>query len=403
VVFAKVDGEKFTAFIVERGTPGLSIGAEEHKLGIRGSSTCPLILENAAVPVGNVLGEIGKGHRIAFNILNVGRLKLGSAVAGGMKYQLEQALKYAQERQQFGSPIFNFGLIREKFARMATWTYAVESMAYRTSGLIDARLAGEDPKATDYDRKTIAAIEEYAVEASILKVFGSEAVGMVVDEAVQIHGGYGFIEDFAVARAYRDVRINRIFEGTNEINRLLITGMLLKRAFSRGLPLFDFAQAVESELSSRASPQVRGGDEVSPEALVAEHLKRLAVYPLKLAAEAFGPKIEERQSVLAWIADIVMDAFALDSMVARARQSAGSGAIDPVAVAMIQLFALDAQPKAFDRARRVICAASRDSDPTPQLERLAPLFHSTPRDASRLEETIAQRVSDAGGYPFRLD
>jgi alkylation response protein AidB-like acyl-CoA dehydrogenase len=401
VVFAKIDGAKFTAFIVERGTPGLSVGPEEHKMGIRGSSTCSLILENAVVPVENVLGEIGKGHKIAFNILNIGRLKLGSSVLGGMKYQLEHVLKYAQERKQFDAPIFSFGLIREKFARMATWTYAVESMAYRTSGLIDARLATEDGKAADYDRKTIAAIEEYAIEASILKVFGSEAVGMVVDEAVQIHGGYGFIEDFPVARAYRDARINRIFEGTNEINRLLITGMLLKRALARGLPLFDFAQAIESELSSQALPGTRGRDALAREALCAEYLKRLAVYPLKLAAEAFGTEIERRQPVLAWIADIVMDAFALDSMIARARQVATSGTLDPTAVAMIRLFAQDAQTRACDRARRVLCAVAKGADPTALLDRVAPLFFRAARDTLELEETIAQKVADEGGYPIR--
>ena len=400
IVFAKVEGEEFTAFIVDRATPGLTVGPEEHKMGIRGSSTCSLSFENAAVPVENVLGEIGKGHKIAFNILNVGRLKLGSSVAGGMKYQLQQVLKYAQERKQFNSAIFNFGLIREKFARMATWTYAVESMAYRTSGLIDDRLAGEDRKSADYDRKTIAAIEEYAIEASILKVFGSEALGMVVDEAVQIHGGYGFIEDFPVARAYRDARINRIFEGTNEINRLLISGMLLKRAAAHNLPLFDFAQVVKSELSTSKFPAPGPADDLASEAAAAERLKRLAAYALQVSAAAFGAQIEHQQQVLAWIADLVIDAFALDSMIARARQGARAGTLDSSAVSMTRLYALHAQPQAADRTRSVIRAAARN--PERQLELLSPLLGSSPHDAVQLAEAIAQKVAEAGGYPLRF-
>jgi alkylation response protein AidB-like acyl-CoA dehydrogenase len=400
VVFAKVDGEKFTAFIVERGTPGLSIGPEEHKMGIRGSSTCPLLLEDARVPSENVLGEIGKGHKIAFNILNVGRLKLGAGVVGGMKYQIEQVLRYAQERKQFNTSIFNFGLIRGKFARMATWTFAVESMAYRTSGLIDARLAADKGEG-DAHASAVAAIEEYAVEASILKVFGSEALGMVVDEAVQIHGGYGFIEDFPVARAYRDARINRIFEGTNEINRLLITGTLLRRALSRGLPLFQFAQAIESELSSGSLPTREGDDVLGAEAALAERLKRLALFPLKLAAEAYGAEIERQQSILAWIADVVMDAFALDSMIARARQAA-DGQSNAVAIAMIRLFAQDAHWRSLDRARRVLCAVAARTKANAQLHRLAPFVEAEARDTVSLEEEIAQAVAAQAGYPIRL-
>ncbi|HME90227.1 MAG TPA: acyl-CoA dehydrogenase family protein [Myxococcaceae bacterium] len=400
VVFAKVDGEKFTAFIVQRDTPGLTVGPEEHKMGIRGSSTCPLILEDAPVPIENVLGEIGKGHKIAFNILNVGRLKLGAGVVGGMKYQLEQVLRYAQERKQFNAPIFQFPLIRDKFARMAIATYAVESMAYRTSGLIDARLVGEDRAAPDYDRKTIAAIEEYAIEASILKVFGSEALGMLVDEAVQIHGGYGYIEDFPVERAYRDSRINRIFEGTNEINRLLISGMLLKRAASGGLPLFDFASAVEQELSRGQLPNFGDGDQ-SRETFAAECLKRLAVYPLKVAVEAHGAEIERRQEILAWVADVVMDAFALDSMIARTRQSAIAGKLDPARLAMARAFATEAMGRSYQRAVRALSASARGATLSAHLDRIAPMSQLAPDDPIETRELIVSAVELHGGYPIR--
>ncbi len=399
IVFAKVDGEKFTAFIVDRTTEGLTIGPEEHKMGIRGSSTCPLVFEDAKVPVENVLGQIGKGHKIAFNILNVGRLKLGVGVIGAMKHQLKSALKYAQDRKQFQRPIVQFGLIREKLSRMATAIYATESMAYRTSGLIDARLLGEDPNAPDYDQKTIAAIEEYAIESSILKVYGSEALGMLVDEAVQIHGGYGYIEEFPVERAYRDQRINRIFEGTNEINRMLITGMLLKRAVKGQLPLFDAAQSVDEELSSKSLPRPRNLDALDKEALAAEYIKRLALYALKCAAETFGPDVERQQTVLAAVADVAMDAYALDSMIARTRQVAGSGELDARRVAMIRLYAMDAHARSHHRAKKALCAIAKGADRERHLEKIAPLCFFTPYDPTELSETVVQALEHSGGYP----
>lgn len=400
VVFAKVDGEKFTGFIVDRQTPGLSIGPEEKKMGIRGSSTCAVILEDAKVPVENLLGEIGKGHKIAFNILNVGRLKLGVGVIGGMKYQLESALRYAEERKQFSSPIIQFALIREKFARMISAIYAIESMAYRTSGLIDERLAGVDPHAPDYDAKVIVAIEEYAIEASILKIAGSEALGMVIDEAVQIHGGYGFIEEFPVERAYRDQRINRIFEGTNEINRMLAVGMLVKRALKGQLPLFDFAQSVEQELLTRRLPKQRQDDEISVDELAAEYIKRLAVYSLKVAVESFGMELEQHQEVLAAVSDIAIDAFALDSMISRTRQCANNGKLDPVRVACIKLYTAEAHTRAFERARKALCAAVRGAALSEHLKRIEPLYFFTPYDPVEIRETLVARSQDVRGYPF---
>lgn len=399
IVFAKVDGEKFTGFIVERNTPGFTIGGEEHKMGLRGSSTCPLFFEDAQVPVENVLGEIGKGHKIAFNILNLGRLKLGVAVVGGMKEQLREALKFAEQRKQFKTPILQFPLIREKFSRMAMLTFATESMAYRTSGYIDDALAGEDKTAADYDQKTIAAIEEYAIEASILKVFGSESLGTVIDEGVQIHGGAGYIQEYAVERAYRDQRVNRIFEGTNEINRMLIVGMLLKRTLKGQLPLFEIAQTVEQELDQKALPREKKRDALDPQALAAERIKRMAIYALKVAAETFGPELEQHQEVLAAISDVMMDAFALDSMVTRTRQAAKGGALDEVKAAMTQLYAAEAQSRSLERARKALCLSAQGEALEKHLAKLARLDFFIPYAPATLRETVVKKIESAGGYP----
>ena len=399
IVFAKVDGEKFTAFVVERGAPGFTIGPEEHKMGIRGSSTCPLFLEEARIPAENVLGEIGKGHKIAFNILNLGRLKLGAAVLGGMKQQLENAVRFAAERRQFGTPVGRFPLLREKFARMAGTTYAVESMCYRTSGLIDALLEHEDRAAVDYDQKTIAAIEEFAVEASILKVAGSEGIGLVVDDAVQIHGGAGFIEDYPVERAYRDARINRIFEGTNEINRMLVTGMLLKRAAKGSLPLLAQAEAVERALSAKSGPVPAGRDALARAAVVAESLKWLALVALKAAVEVFGTEQEKHQEVMGAVADVVMDAYAVDSMVTRTRAASGTGGLEPVRSAMTQAYAVDAHARGVDRAQRALCATLEGTALEARLALIAPLTGFRPYSPVPLRETVVEAVEAAGGYP----
>lgn len=391
IVFAKVDGEKFTGFIVEKGTPGLTVGPEEHKMGIRGSSTCPLYFEDARVPKDNVLGEVGRGHKIAFNILNYGRLKLASLVIGAMKTQLADAVRFAQERKQFATPIIQFALTREKLARMAALSYAVESMTYRTTGLVDARLASEDRAAKDYEAKLIAAVEEYAIEASIMKVFGSEALSALVDDAVQIHGGAGFIEEYPVERAYRDSRINRIFEGTNEINRILIASMLLKRSAKGGLPLF-------------ASDGTEGGcplgkeDALARETHAAECLKRLALHGLKVATDAHGAKLEAHQEVLAAVADVVMDVFALDSMITRARQSASDGQLDPVRVAMVRLYAQEAHARGLERTRKALCASVKGVELEKHLAAAAKLYTFVPYDPVEVRETIVRAVESAG-YP----
>ncbi|MFN7134802.1 MAG: acyl-CoA dehydrogenase family protein, partial [Myxococcales bacterium] len=351
VVFAKVDGEKFTGFIVEKGTPGFSPGKEEHKMGLRGSSTTTLIFEDAKVPAENVLGEVGKGHKIAFNILNEGRLKLGVAATGGCRMTIESAVAYAKDRKQFATPILEFGLIREKLARMAAVTFANESMAWRTTGLIDQRLSGLDHDSDDFPRAVMAAMEEFALEASVLKVFGSEALSYCADEAVQIHGGYGFIEEYPVERTYRDVRVNRIFEGTNEINRMLVTGMLLKKAMKGQLPLLDFAMALEGELEAGNLPE-RPAHALGAEAFAAECIKRLAVYAVKVGVESFGPEIEKHQEVLAAAADIIMEGYAVDSMVSRVLQQGGTP--DPVQLAMTRLYTTEAHERAYSRAKKAI-------------------------------------------------
>src|SRR5881392_2908794 len=247
-VFAKVDGEKFTAFLVEKSFSGFSIGAEEHKMGIRGSSTCPIILNDCKVPVENLLGEAGKGHLIAFNILNIGRFKLGAMCVGGGRVSLEHAIGYAKQRKAFHKVIADFGLVREKIANMATVLYVGESLVYRTVAMMDTALSEVDKAAADAAKLTLKAIEEYAVECSIIKVWGSEMIDYVVDETVQIYGGYGFVEEYPAERAYRDARINRIFEGTNEINRLIISGFLLKRAMTGQLPLMSGIKQLMDEV-----------------------------------------------------------------------------------------------------------------------------------------------------------
>jgi len=399
IVFAKVDGEKFTGFIVDKGTPGLTIGAEEHKMGIRGSSTCSLILEDARVPVENVLGEIGKGHKIAFNILNHGRLKLGVAVTGAMKHEIRNALKYAQDRKQFNTPIAQFALVREMFAKMLVVTYANESMAYRTTAAVDAMLAGVDAEAPEHDAKVISAIEEFALESSILKVFGSESVALVIDQALQVHGGCGYIEEFPVERAYRDQRINRIFEGTNEINRMLVTGILLKRAMKGQLPLLDLAQAVDDGLSAGQVPELKEpGAVLAKEARAVEFLKWMAIYPLKLAVEAFGTELEQHQELLATIADVLMDAYALESMVLRTRQHPGDKTA--ARLALTQRFAVEALGRSYHRARLAVCSASSVETRDAALAKLAKLDLFLPHDPVALREAALSALEAEGKYPF---
>ncbi|WP_135256026.1 acyl-CoA dehydrogenase family protein [Thermus caldilimi] len=383
-VFAKVDGEHFTAFLVERDTPGLSFGPEEKKMGIKASSTRQVILEDAKVPVENVLGEIGKGHKIAFNVLNVGRYKLGAGAVGGAKRALELSAKYAKERHQFGRPIGSFGLIKQKLGEMASRIYAAESAVYRTVGLIDEALEGKKgPEAV------MAGIEEYAVEASIIKVLGSEVLDYVVDEGVQIHGGYGYSQEYPIERAYRDARINRIFEGTNEINRLLIPGMLLRRALKGQLPLFQAAMRLQKEL---LEPSFEEPEDL--ELHQVGNLKKLALMVAGLAAQKYGQKVEEEQEVLGAVADILIDAYAAESALLRARRLGG------VAGAMARLYLLQALDRAQAGALSVLPRLVEGDEARVVYSAARRLTKHEPVDLVALRREVAEAVLEAEGYPI---
>lgn len=317
-VFAKVDGEKFTAFLVERAFDGVKPGAEERKMGIHGSSTTPVFLDNVQVPVENVLGEVGRGHVIAFNILNLGRLKLGASCVGGSKAVLAESIQYAKQRKAFGKSISDFGAIQYKLAESAVRLFAAESVVYRIGGVIDSTLASMDSSAADAPQQMLKAVEEYAVECSIAKVLGSETIDYVADEGVQIHGGYGFHQDYMVERSYRDSRINRIFEGTNEINRLLTTGMILKRAAQGRLPLMEAVTDLIGRLTTGDFGPEPGDEPLARETALLENAKKVALLSMGVAYQRFGQELEQEQEVNTAIADIVIEVYAMDSMLARA-------------------------------------------------------------------------------------
>ena len=356
-VFAKVDGEKFTAFLVERTTPGLSLGPEEHKLGIRGSSTRQLILEDAPVPADRVLGDIGFGHKIAFNILNIGRFKLGAGAIGAAKDCLQIALAYARERHQHGRAIASFGMIQRKLADMATRIYVADSMSYRTAGLMDEAATAVDHDAADSGRRLVSeAVEEYTIECSILKVFGTETLDFVADESLQVLGGYGFTADYPVERHYRDSRINRIFEGTNEINRLIIPATLVKRIGRGKLPYLEFLQQVDHEIADRAAwpPTVPGP--LSREARAAEVAKRVIGYTARLLIERSLDSLKDKQQHLEILANMLIDAYAMDSVVGRTQRLLGHGSKEDndLRVAMTNVFVSSANERVIDGARRIL-------------------------------------------------
>jgi alkylation response protein AidB-like acyl-CoA dehydrogenase len=356
-VFAKVDGERFTAFLVERSTPGLSTGPEEHKLGIRGSSTRQLILEDAAVPADRVLGEIGRGHKIAFNILNIGRFKLGAGAVGAAKDCLAVGLAYARERHQHGRSIASFGMIQRKLADMATRIYVADSMSYRTAGLMDEAAAAIDHHAPDASQRLVGeAVEEYTLEASILKVFGTETLDFVADEALQILGGYGFTADYPVERHYRDSRINRIFEGTNEINRLIIPATLVKRIGRGRLPYLEFLAQVDREIADRSAWPPSAGGPLAREIRAAEVAKRVIAYTARLLMERSLDSLKDKQQHLEILANMIIDLYAMDSVVNRTRLALGYGTKEDgeLRLAMTNVFVASANERVIDGARRIL-------------------------------------------------
>jgi alkylation response protein AidB-like acyl-CoA dehydrogenase len=356
-VFAKVDGEKFTAFLVERTAPGLGTGPEEKKLGIRGSSTRQLILEDTPVAADGVLGEVGQGHKIAFNILNIGRFKLGAGSGGAAKECLAVALEYARERRQFGQPIATFGMIQRKLADMATRIYVADSMSYRTAGLMDAAAAAIDHAAPDATRRLIReSIEEYTIEASILKVFGTETMDFVADEALQILGGYGFTAEYPVERHYRDSRINRIFEGTNEINRLIIPATLVKRIGQGQLAYTDFLQQVEKEIADPKTFPAPPSGPLERETRAAEVAKRVVAYTTRVLIERALASLKEKQQHLEILSNMIIDVFAMDSVVNRTRLLRGHGTPedDELRIAMTNVFVASANERVIDGARRLL-------------------------------------------------
>ncbi|HEX4134953.1 MAG TPA: acyl-CoA dehydrogenase family protein [Bryobacteraceae bacterium] len=384
-VFAKINGEQFSAFLVERAFPGVSNGAEEKKMGIKGSSTTPIFFDNVQVPVENLLGEAGRGHIIAFNILNIGRLKLGAFAVGGAKNVLQISLAYAKDRRAFGTTISQFGMIRHKLAEMAIRIFAAESMTYRVEGLIKSHLEGfswgdqsSEPEAA---RRMMKSVEEFAAECSIIKVYASEMLDYVVDEGVQIHGGYGYHQDYAVERAYRDSRINRIFEGTNEINRLVITGMLLKRAQQGRLGLVKAAKSLMDEVLSGPSA---GGDLVS-------NAKKIVLLLMALAFEKYGAQLEKQQEVMAGIADAIMETFAMESACLRSQKNAVAADICAVLL-----------PEAMGRiemlARPVLAACSEGDSLRANLAILRRFAKFEPPNSITLRERIAERLLAADRY-----
>ncbi len=400
ILFAKIDGERFTAFIVERTFPGFSVGAEEHKMGIRGSSTCPLILNDCQVSVENVLGEIGKGHVIAFNILNVGRYKLAAMAVGGARESLRNAIAYAKQRKAFGKVISDFGLIREKIANMAANLFATESMVYRTVGMMDVTLDEIDKLAVDYGSQVRKAIEEYAVECSILKVAGSEMLDYVVDETVQIYGGYGFVEEYPAERAYRDSRVNRIFEGTNEINRLIITGWLLKRALSGQLPLLSAIKKLMDEvLAGPSMAEPREGALAEERALVA-NAKKAGLFCAGVASQKYMQALADQQEIMGALADMLIDVYAIESCVLRTQKAVQRLGQDGAALMtkMTRVSLAYAMARMEANARKVLAAVAEGDTLRTHMMILRRLFKYEPFNAIGDQQQVAAKMLEAGRY-----
>jgi alkylation response protein AidB-like acyl-CoA dehydrogenase len=399
IVFAKVDGEQFTAFIVERAWPGVSSGKEEHKMGLHGSSTTPVILQDVKVPSSNVLGDIGKGHKVAFNVLNFGRFKLGAMCSGGARAAIAEATKYAATRKQFGVPIATFGAIKHKLAEMTVRQYALESMLYRTAGLIDTRVRASGQHG---GLPMLQALEEFSVEASIAKVLGSEVIDYVLDENVQIHGGNGFVRDYPAEGHYRDARVNRIFEGTNEINRLLIPGMLMKKALKGELPLMAAAMKLQDEIMSPSMP-ASDDDSVAlaEETRAVAAFKKVVLMLAGTAMQRYGEKLQDEQEVLTYLADILIDTYAAESALLRARR----GLADAAPTAELQADAAsvsvhEAAGRIEVGARHCLAAMGEGDTLRTQLAALRRLLKVTPANTVAMRRRLADAMVARGGYLF---
>jgi alkylation response protein AidB-like acyl-CoA dehydrogenase len=400
IVFAKVDGEKFSCFIVERGTPGFTAGAEEKKMGIRGSSTVPLFFENAAIPKENLLHEIGRGHIVAFNTLNVGRFSLGAYCLGGSKKMLEVSSKYAKERTAFGKTLSEFGLIKAKLGEMAIRTYAVESMIYRSAGMIEAAVAIPTAGA-DKIKQAMQVLEEYAIESSICKVAGSETLDYCVDEAVQIFGGYGFHEDYPVARAYRDSRVNRIFEGTNEINRMLIIQMLMKRAMGGVIPLIPAATKLNDEILSGPSFEESPSGAFAEEDRSLSQTKKIFLLAAGTAVQKYRDQLADHQEIVGALANIAMDIYAMESSLRRAQKSATiRGESASVMADAARAFIYDAMDRIEKEARTALAATADGDTLVTQLAVLRRFAKHAPLDTIAIRRRVAEAVLTQDRYPF---
>jgi alkylation response protein AidB-like acyl-CoA dehydrogenase len=401
ITYAKVDGDKFTAFIIDKDTPGVSLGPEEKKMGIKGTSTRSVILENARVPVENLLYEIGKGHKVAFDLLNIGRLKLGAGCLGLCKLALREAVRYAKQRTQFGQPIASFGLIQKKLAEMAIRTYVTESMVYRTAGLIERNISGIDQEDERAGIETAKGVEEYAVECSINKVYASEALDYVADETVQIFGGYGYIADFPAERIYRDARVNRLFEGTNEINRLLIPTTLFRRTLQGRLPLFVATQKLMADLltyspSQEEAPKGHLGEQIR----MLQLAKKIALMVSGAAVQKYRERLADEQEILGVLSDLVIELFAMESALLRTLKSVerdGEGAVESKSD-MVKVYMSDAFARIDLLAKEGLASMEEGDTLWTQLSALKKLTRYTPSNTTRLRRAIARRIIEAEDY-----
>jgi alkylation response protein AidB-like acyl-CoA dehydrogenase len=396
IIFVKIDGDKFSAFLVERDTPGLTVGAEEHKLGIRGSSTCPLVLSDCAIPVENLLGEAGKGHHIAFNILNVGRYKLGAATLGGARHSLRDAIRYGKQRTAFGKPIVSFGLLQEKIAQAAAGIFAGEALVYRVVGAIDVALATLPPDAAASE--TQKRIEDYAVECSIVKVWCSEMLERAVDDCVQIHGGYGYVEEYPAERSYRDARINRIFEGTNEINRLIITGFMLKRAMQGRLALLPAIAKVMDEVMSGSTLRSGSDESSSPLAAASTLLasaKKLGLFCSGAASQKYPTNLPDQQEIMGALADILIEILVMESAILRAEKFSGRS---QSAIGLAQLTAARSFRIIQNSAERILGAIAEGDMLRTQMAIFRRLAKHDPLNTVAIGRTIAEEMIAAERY-----